>query len=301
MRSKQARWHSGGSSTGCLPERGTRSSNVANVGPDAYRRLVRRSRMSQLPLIQPIPVLTGVKEGLKVRNQGEAYSNNVFYGEAPNGERYVCKGELDFRQLIAEAVGYHVSSLLGVRTPEVAVVVKGPDEWLWLSKYLTPTKHWDALDYAVVENLSDLGAMLALDCALGNYDRRSPNILLWQNDSGEWGLWSIDMEKSWVGTAQDLLVNGAVRQDVPNLRVEFAVTLPIHLLRAPMRSAAQTLVGVSPSTVGALVADACRLFDPASAAALVPALTARLQMASALVETRITQLDWLTNLPGQAK
>jgi hypothetical protein len=125
-----------------------------------------------------------------------------------SGREWVRKKEINtgFQPLLAEAFGSLFASELGVRVPIPAVQEYG-NQKAWLSRRIPLVTHWDETKIPFIENLDELGRILALDALLANEDRHRGNILLQSTGQEEdaFEIWSIDMGNALVGFPSDFL------------------------------------------------------------------------------------------------
>jgi hypothetical protein len=87
------------------------------------------------------------------------HSNDVEWVFAPDRSRWVLKREmLGVNSMLAEAIGYELSGLLGVKTPAPGLL-RDPFGLLWMTACLPRVKHWSPTDHAFISNAADIGAM----------------------------------------------------------------------------------------------------------------------------------------------
>lgn len=123
-----------------------------------------------------------------------------------------------FQGLLAEAFGHLFAAELGLNIPQAAVQESEPYR-AWLSRVIQPVSHWDSDKIPFIENLEEIGRMLALDALLGNQDRHRGNILLQSTgeETEKLTIWPIDFGDALVGFPSDFLHIGTEIRDPRNL------------------------------------------------------------------------------------
>lgn len=202
------------------------------------------------------------------------------------GRRWVAKLKQPDSELIAEGLGLLLSQRLGVNTPQGAWVDEAGGRG-WASAYVSNATPWDAQTLAYIQNIEQIGKMLALDAVILNGDRHKDNVLLRVRDELLIEVFSIDLGNAAIGDPLQLHPN-----DVPN--TDFTIPpLDIPLDRSieeAMSSLAQDCTMVAGGEVTEYVRDVSRFvpIDPQDAA--VSAIVARLRNAPQIIEAYLEAL-----------
>lgn len=193
--------------------------------------------------------------------------------------------------LLAEAACYLLGAKLEVRQPQGAVHYDGK-EWSWMSKRIPAAgEHWDADMRDYIDNLDEVGRMLALDALTLNEDRHARNILVQpRDDETALRLWAIDSGNALIGHPEDFVARGLTPASPHN----HARGLPIDPLRDSAMAAAQVASMLSDGELSEIVAEACGLAREPQVNALTVALITRCRHAPEIVSS---YLDALGALP----
>lgn len=237
------------------------------------------------------PIPAGIPCFDVVVSQGRVdgpHSNDVEWVFAPDKSRWVLKREmLGANSMLAEAIGYELSRMLGIKTPAPGLLCDQYGGFLWMTACLPHVKHWSPTDHAAIGNATDVGTMLTLDVVVGNNDRHAGNILLVPS-GGAFTAYSIDFEDSWAGTPEDMIAHSG--GGLPTLVAAFAPMLPINDLQKAMLDAAAFCRTWSRPQLAAKIQPWCNLFGETQSSAIVDGLVSRSQLATQLVRERILQI-----------
>lgn len=208
-----------------------------------------------------------------------------------DGRKWVWKRKLAIgaHGMLAEALGWLWSRALALPVPDVAVYLPGEfTEDCWLSEVVDDVRHWSA-DRVPVENLEQLGGILALDVILMNADRHEGNILLQPRIEQErevWRLWGIDMGNSKVGVVDEFL---EMENSLPSI-AKLPDDLPFEILRDPALEAAKEIAAWGGPFITKSVNEACSVAGSQDSTVLVDALKKRSAAGVALVERYFDKL-----------
>lgn len=191
--------------------------------------------------------------------------------------------------MLGEALGWIWSRELGLPVPDAAIYLPGEyTEDCWLSEVVEGVRHWRA-DKVPLENIRELGAILALDVVLMNADRHDGNILLQPRveDGREvWKVWGIDMGNAKVGVVDEFL---DVDDELPSIE-KLPDDLPFEILDDSALEAAKEIAGLDGQFITKSVHEACSVAGNAQAAPLADALRLRCNKAVSLVERYFEKL-----------
>lgn len=117
--------------------------------------------------------------------------------------------------------------------------------------------HWDEAKIPFIENLADLGGMLALDALLMNEDRHRQNILLQSvgRKKNAFEVWSIDLGNALVGFPSDFLDIGLEIPDPRNL----ARGIPVTNLQGAAKQSALRAQAIDATLIDEFCQEACSL------------------------------------------
>lgn len=216
------------------------------------------------------------------------HSNNVHYAHDDDGGRWVVKCEMfGVNVLLAEAIGYELSKLLGIKSPQPALLASN-GEYLWMTEYLHGVMHWSPNERHLVENLDSVGAMLALDVVIGNNDRHAGNILLQATGGGSLVAYSIDHEDSWAGSPDG--IRGQAPNALPNIRREFVPLVPMDDFETSMTDAATQCQSWTIDLLTERIQPWCNLLSELQGSAIISDVYSRSSRAVRLTELRVQQL-----------
>jgi hypothetical protein len=177
-----------------------------------------------------------------------------------DGRRWVRKrvGDLNWHGLLAEAVGWMVAREIGAPVPDGACLELQGDERSWLSERISPALHWDPLRIHTIDNVDELGAILALDALILNRDRHDQNLLLQPApDELHLRVWAIDHGSAIGGYPKDLDAAGTNVDHPQPLR--FPARLPLDLMKPGALAAAQRAARLPTPDVAEIASEACEI------------------------------------------
>lgn len=199
------------------------------------------------------------------------------------GREWVRKKAINtgFQPLLAEAFGLLFGNAMNVRMPQGAVQIHD-GESAWLSCRIEAVTHWDANKIPFIDNLHELGPMLALDALLANHDRHRGNILLQSvgADRSALEIWVIDMGNALVGWPSDFLDIGL---DIPDPR-NLAPGIPVVNLERAAMEAAQSARDIDTTHIAEYCREACELVNEGAVDRYTDVLQRRCEHAEELVE-----------------
>lgn len=220
-------------------------------------------------------------------------TNAVEYVVDDDAREWVLKREMEgFNSVLSEAIGYCLSRLVGVPTPEGGILLESKDMPLWMCRRVPDVTHWDVSHMHKVINLDQVGAMLALDAVIGNADRHAGNILLEPRADGTFFAHSIDVEQSWLLAPEDLCDESGPRSDLAPVHRQTRWLFPMVALSAHMTEAAKAMESVSAQSIRGAVGYASGLLRDARTDSFTGPLHARFQIAQQLVNQRIKQISF---------
>lgn len=231
-----------------------------------------------------IPWITGVTnlDAVPVANGSDAV-----YAVDSGGGRWVRKMLVGANDILAEAIGLLFSWHLGIPTPDGAVCNEGGD-MTWLSKFLVHTTHWSPSRAHLLDNPDDLGAILALDALIGNWDRHAGNLLLLSGVTiDQLSVFSIDVANAWVGTPSDIAKRGAESPSVERL----APGIPVDMVRDGATAAAEETKRMSPELITSFCREACLLAGSSEHDVLADALRKRCALAPHIVHEYLGKIE----------
>jgi hypothetical protein len=194
---------------------------------------------------------------------------------------------LGANDLLNEAIGFELATLLGVNSPQPALLSDGPS-YLWMTEFIAGALHWHPHVRHLVDNLDSVGAMLALDVVVGNSDRHGGNILLQAVASGRLTAYSIDMEQSWAGSPDD--IKSRQPDELPNIPAGFARLIPLTELETPMLAAAGRCQSWTKTQLGAIIQPWCNILGESNGPAIVDGILLRSSRAVRLSQLRVEQI-----------
>lgn len=208
-------------------------------------------------------------------NQSEAR-----YAKTHDGRAWLLKWKMERREILAEALGWLLSSRLKVPTPEGAITTHNGKQ-AWLSAFIEQTSYWDRSNMSGIHNIDEIGSMLALDAIVYNEDRHCQNILL-EPDPTEYAIkaWSIDLAASEIGLPESIKRIGL---DLPRAAY-IAEGIPVDAIQENARATAQLASKIDPKDLRDDVVEACGLAGEPKVDVLFDALLKRFQSAPSLVE-----------------
>jgi hypothetical protein len=170
-----------------------------------------------------------------------------------NGVTWIQKAETmtDVNGVQAEAIYWLLASTLKLPVPDAAWHCE-IGNFGWLSRKVDNALHWDPDVAHLVDNLADLGGVLALDALLGNGDRHDQNLLLEVVDDAHRTLWAIDAGNAAVGTADDLEA-----LDAGVAPPHWAARVPVDLVAPRALEIADELSRLDREVLRSCVAEAC--------------------------------------------
>jgi len=229
-------------------------------------------RIAQVSDRGPVPVSNG---------------SDAVYAISADGRRWIKKVLLGNNELLAEALGWLLSNILKIPTPLGAVCGTGTDA-TWLSESVVPVTHWEPSRAQCLKNPDDLGAMLALDAVIGNWDRHSGNLLLRpENTQDQLKVYSIDVAGSWIGTPSDIGRRGLEVPSVDNL----APGIPVDMVREGAEKCAHEFSRLDPTLLNEYVSEACEIATVTAVDAISEALRRRSREAPGLVQRYLDKIE----------
>jgi len=233
--------------------------------------------MARAPLFDPlIPRIAGVASAA-VDYEG---SNSADLVQTTDGRYWVRKHRSNMGpgQFASEAIGWLLSKEVGAPVSDAAVHSTS-SETSWLSNLVAPVLHWDESKKYAIENLGEVGAMLALDAVMSNVDRHERNVLLEPLTVSTFKLWSIDLGLCFPGQPQ--FSNSTSPPTVKN-----------HLKGLPLRTpglrkgaieAVRTLSALTERRLLSIVTEACDVAAIDGAEAFFQILRDRIRLAKRIV------------------
>lgn len=220
------------------------------------------------------------------RNHG----GQAFVAVTADHRSWVVREALGVNQVLAEAMYFLLARSVDASVAHGAVF---DDEGSpnWASLRVEPARHWTPREAAGVDNLAQLGAMLALDAVAGIQDRHEGNLLLTQR-RGVTRAVVIDNANSFLGTAAD--IERAVEEaSVPPLNRHLR-GLPLPSLERSALETARRLTFLPAERVAAIVGEACDVTAEPAVTRIRNALLRRLTLAVRLTAEHV---DGLRKLP----
>lgn len=211
------------------------------------------------------------------------------------GRLWVRKRERDIgvEVLAAEIIGWHLARHLDAPVPDAAVYRSDADRYAtsFLSAAVQPALHWDIDKEIFLNNLEDLGNVLALDAIILNGDRHARNLLLEPDpDELHLRLWAIDTGNALVGSPADFLAHA---DDVP---VPISgLGLPVARVRQRVVQTAQQAMLISRHHLARVVQEASEITDFSDLARIIDVLEDRCQRAPELVSRYLSR--WTGAIP----
>lgn len=222
----------------------------------------------------PVPVMT---------------ASEPTYAMDVSGRKWVRKSILHtvHEPLLAEALGWLLGKVLGVRTPDGAIGGEG-DGLSWLSLRVPGVTHWDPSGIHFIKNVKELGRMLVLDAIILNEDRHEGNILLQANpDQHNLVAWAIDTGGALIGFPDSF---AQAEMALPSI-AKLARGIPVELVADEARATALRATSLSPYLLKRFVDEACQIAGEPKAGILLEALSARIEGASDLTEKYLQSIE----------
>lgn len=207
------------------------------------------------------------------------------------GRLWVRKSEADtgVQGIAAEIIGWQVARSLDAPVPDAALY-RDPTQQhstSFLSAAIQPALHWDIDKASFIDNLEDLGNVIALDAILLNEDRHVGNLLLEpEPDELHLRVWAIDAGDALIGWPADFLARA---DEVPVPRR--GLHLPVERIRGRALEAAARATTIPTRRLARLVDEACRFTKFSQLARVVEALEARCRDAPRLVSQYLSSLS----------
>jgi hypothetical protein len=193
-----------------------------------------------------------------------------------------------FQGLLGEAFGYLFSNALELNVPRAAVH-RGEEWQAWLSELIWPVTHWDEGKIPFIENLDEIGRMLALDALLANQDRHRGNILLESacEEDDTLTVWPIDFGNALVGFPSDFLDMGTDVPDPGNL----APGLPVSRVESAAMETAHRAVALEDALIDEFCREACELVKEDTTEKYRDVLCRRCDDAPKIVSTYLATIE----------
>lgn len=208
--------------------------------------------------------------------------SNAEYALDGNGRRWVRK-RVSPSGLLGESISYLLCRAVGAPVPESAVfrTDDSPDVF-WLSSYVDAAKHWEGSRSQALARPDDLGAILAVDAVVGNFDRHAGNILLRPDpDASSLAVFGIDFGNCWAGMPDTFREMGVLPPPFDNL----AWGIPLDMIENGALDCAARLSKIDESAAKDIVSVACRLAREFRSEEIVPSLAIRCGNASTIVRS----------------
>jgi hypothetical protein len=211
------------------------------------------------------------------------------------GRLWIRKRELvtGVEVIAAEIIGWQVARFLDAPVPD-AGLYRNPDEQhsaSFLSAAIQPALHWDMDKSSFIDNIEDLGSVIAMDAIILNEDRHVGNLLLEPDpDELHLRLWSIDAGNALIGWPADFMERA---DDVPAPRR--GLILPVERIRERAMEIAARAATIRTSRLERMVNEACSFTGSYEPERIIEVLEARCRGAPELVSR------YLSSLPGGSK
>lgn len=213
--------------------------------------------------------------------------SDAVYATDPKGRRWVRKVLIGANDILAESIGWLLCDRLGIPTPLGAVCGR-PGDASWLSEYIPHTTHWSEARAQSLTNPDDLGAMLALDALIGNWDRHAKNLLLTPDPTPDrLKVYSIDVANAWIGTPSDIAKRGLESPDVDKL----AHGIPVDMIRDGATVLAERAAQLPENLLSEFAMEACFLAGSSGALAIGTALHQRCAEAPRIVRGYLAKIE----------
>lgn len=232
-----------------------------------------------------IPIVLTLADGPEVP---VAHTGKARYSIDDLGRRWVRKREenIGCEELLAEAIGWLMARRLGAPVPAAAIHMDA-EGTSWLSGLVEPVVHWDNGHAPKVENLDELGAVLALDAIIHNPDRHAGNLLVQpQADPLRVKVWAIDHGQALVGWPDDFREKA---NEIPSIK-NLLRGLPVDLVEQYAAAAAQKAIALSGQEILSMVRGACLLTKETKADVIGQTLAARCVDAPRIVASYIQSI-----------
>lgn len=215
------------------------------------------------------------------------HTHEATYVLDEHGDGWVRKKveQTGWEELLSECLSSLLAAEVQAPVPAGAVHL-GTGEESFLSACVPHVvSHWVAARLAELQNLNDLGSVLALDVLVFNEDRHAGNILLAARDSGGLDCWGIDFGAALIGWPCDY---ASRVDDVPRGH-QLPRDLPIDLLVESALQTAERLAGLSTDLVSGFAEEACALASSPDERILQESLRRRLEKLPDLVQSFLRQ------------
>jgi hypothetical protein len=219
-------------------------------------------------------------------------SSDAAYASDADGRQWVRKA-IQGNELLAEAVGWLLSKSLDVPVPDAAIVGTGL-ETAWLSQHISSTTHWSPKHAQRMSDPDRLGAIIALDAILGNFDRNAGNLLFRSTDSDLVDVFSIDLAGCWSGSPKDFGDRGLSVPSVDEIKLRHARGIPIDMIRESALVTAQKASELGDRPIIESVDEACHIALEPERIRLQETLIRRCSASEELVSKYLIVLE---NLP----
>lgn len=224
------------------------------------------------------------------------YGSDPHWAVTADGAVWVHKRRDDLLQngMIAEALAWMLGRELSAPIPDAAVVVVDHPEVGWLSRQVKCVTNWNPDCVDLVENLDQIGSVIALEAVLCETDRHNGNFLLEVTGSASLRLWAVDFALARIRVPDQLLANldalpHIFAQGHPKVHL---VGLPIDRVAKTALECAEVLRSVSPSAIREMVNEACAVSGATELRApLEECLSQRLRRGVILTEGHLRQLE----------
>jgi hypothetical protein len=202
------------------------------------------------------------------------------------GRRWVQKDVTAFG-LLGESLGWRLSGLLNVPTPEAGVASSRNDRWLL--RAIEPAQAWNLTRAQNLRSSDTLGAIIGFDAIIGNEERHAENILFTPvpGPGSLLDVFSIDLEASWLGSPNILRVKDV---DVPGLGV-LIEDIPYDLVRDGARALASRAETIDQEQLADAVREACQVSLVDDGEAILRCVLRRCHSAGNIVGQYLAQLE----------
>lgn len=221
------------------------------------------------------------------RPVGVFHTHDATYAMDERGARWVRKRveNTDWEELLSECLAALFAEAAKAPVPSPGVYLVAGEESFLSALIPDVVSHWFPARMAEVQNLRELGSVVALDVLLFNEDRHAGNILLATGSSGGLRCWGIDFGAALVGWPQDF---ASRVEEVPR-GDRLARGVPLDLLWEPALSTANGLARTPTPLVRSFVREACGYADSDESELLADALERRLLKLPELVACFLRQ------------
>lgn len=205
-----------------------------------------------------------------------------------DGKKWVAKLGRDSagRGIAAEAFSWLLGSEIGLRVPGAAIAVEGLKR-AWLSERIEGARNWDPTDRDNIDNVDEVGAMLALDAVVANGDRHHQNVLVVHDpDALHLTVWAIDHGRADIVHLPRLILLGEgpppVHDDRPDLT-------PARF-RAGAMAAAEQMEALPEATIQAWLTEAFKCDGDALPVELPELVANRFKLATKIADRYLSAL-----------